>query len=85
MRYDLEKRKFTFKKWIEKKKIYEVQKAWRSEYQTKYFPSHVTIMRWVSLFEKHGSVDAAPRESKADNDKRVAVRNLIENLVSEKP
>ena len=85
MKYDIEKRKLCFKKWIEKKRIVEVQPCYRARYQTNSAPTDKTIMRWVKLFEKNVSVHVAARESKIKNQKRVEARIMVEKLVSANP
>ena len=85
MRYDIQKRKFIFKKWIEKKRIVEVKRYNRARYPTNSVPNDKKLMSWVKLFEKHRSVDVLSIKSNTKNKKRVKARILVKKLASVNP
>lgn len=73
------------KKWIEKRNISLVQKAYRTEYKNQKAPDRKTILGCVGRFEKTGSINYIAPIPKDLSQKRKKAIELIKSVISEKP
>jgi hypothetical protein len=85
MRYDIEKRYFLTKKFIELKNPSLVQIAFRSKFKNQICPTRRTILCSSNKFEKTGTLLDLPPKSKKQREAREEAKNQLKILFTENP
>jgi hypothetical protein len=85
MKYNFEQSTFLVEKYLEKKNVISVKRAWNTKYLGKNAPSSRNILFTVKRFKETGSVLSRSKKSSNRADFRKNSKIAIEKLISEDP
>ena len=80
MRFDVKKRIFMTKKLIELKSVSLIQRAYRSEYKNKKYPTKATILNLSKKFHIAGILIDLPPKAKNERQTRIKARIRLKIL-----